>query len=95
MNRFIRDVRSHGKWAKGRLAYGIFPEQPAAISGAWTGDDTFTAKICFYETPFCVTMALKFSDSGQQILCDTTSNVAFGPTEQPQLVGKEERVRTD
>ena len=58
-----------GKWEKGRLAYGTFPEQPAAASGAWTGDDTFTAKICFYETPFCVTMALKFS--GEQLLCDT------------------------
>ena len=77
-----------GKWEKGRLAYGTFPEQPAAASGAWTSDDTFTAKICFYETPFCVTMALKFS--GGQLLCDTSSNVGFGPTTQPQLVGKAE-----
>ena len=70
----------------------MFPEQPAAASGAWTGDDTFTAKICFYETPFCVTMSLKFS-GGQQLLFDTTSNVAFGPTKQPQLVGKLEPTR--
>jgi CubicO group peptidase (beta-lactamase class C family) len=82
-----------GKWNKGRLAYGTFLEQPAAASGAWTANDTFTAKICFYETPFCVTMALKFS--GEQVLCDTASNVAFEPTKQPQLVGKEKPVRTD
>jgi hypothetical protein len=31
---------------------------------------------------------LKFTDGGQQLLVDTTSNVAFGPTKQPQLVGK-------
>jgi hypothetical protein len=82
-----------GKWEKGRLAYGMFPEQPVAVSGAWTANDTFTVKICFYETPFCVTTALKFS--GEQVLCDSTSNVAFAATRQPQLVGKERLVRTD
>jgi hypothetical protein len=76
----------YGKWKMGRFAYGIFADQPVGASGAWTDDDTFTAKICFYETPFCVTMALKFSD--KQLLCDTSSNVAFGPTKQPQLVGE-------
>jgi CubicO group peptidase (beta-lactamase class C family) len=84
---------SSGKWDMGRLAYGMFPEQPVAASGAWTSDDTFTAKICFYETPFCVTMTLKFS--GTQLLYDTTSNVAFGPTKPPQLVGKLKPMRVD
>jgi CubicO group peptidase (beta-lactamase class C family) len=82
-----------GKWDMGRLAYGTFREQPVGASGAWTTDDTFTAKICFYETPFCVTMALKFS--GGQLLCNTSSNVAFGPTEQPQLVGELKPMRVD
>ena len=75
-----------GKWAKGRLAYGKFPEQPAAASGAWTAGDTFTAKICFYETPFCVTMTLKFS--GDQLLCDTDQTSHSGRPKQPRLVGK-------
>ena len=76
----------HGAWRKGRLALGPLPEQPAAVSGAWTGDDTFAAKICFYETPFFVKVRLKFS--GARVLLDTESNVAFGPTTQPQLVGQ-------
>ena len=50
------DRLRRGEWKKGRLAFGTFPEQPAAASGAWTGDDTFTAKICFYETPFILTL---------------------------------------
>jgi hypothetical protein len=70
------------------LAFGTLAEQPAAVSGAWTSDDTFSAKICFYETPFCTTLALKFSDG--KLLCDTASNVGFGPARQPQLVGKTE-----
>jgi hypothetical protein len=77
-----------GAWRKGRLAYGSLPEQPAAASGAWTGDDTFTAKICFFETPFIYTIRLKFS--GEKLLFDSESNVAFGPTKQPQLVGTAE-----
>jgi CubicO group peptidase (beta-lactamase class C family) len=77
-----------GTWQKGRLAYGPLPEQLAAVSGAWSADDTYAAKICFYETPFIVTLKLKFS--GDQLLFDSQSNVGFGSTKQPQLVGKAE-----
>ncbi len=77
-----------GAWRKGKVAYGTFPEQRAAVSGAWTGDDTYAAKICFYETPFTVILDLKFS--GETLTVDSRSNLAFGPTKQPQLVGKAE-----
>jgi len=75
-----------GAWRKGRVGWGPLSEQPAAASGAWTGDDTFTAKVCFYETPFIVTIGLKLS--GEQLQIDSQSNVGFGPTKQPRLVGK-------
>lgn len=75
-----------GEWRKGRLAYGQFSEQPAAVSGDWTADDTYTAKISFYETPFLLTIHLKFTED--QLLFDSESNVAFGPTQKPQLIGK-------
>ena len=75
-----------GSWKRGRIAFGPLPEQPEAASGAWTGDDTFTAKVCFFETPFIVTFRLKFA--GDELRFDTQSNVGFGPTRSPQLVGK-------
>jgi hypothetical protein len=62
------------------------PEQPAAASGAWTAADTFTAKICFYETPFIITLTMKFD--GDRLLLDSRSNVGFGATKMPQLAGK-------
>jgi len=77
-----------GGWRRGRLAYGGTPEQPSAASGAWTGDDTFAAKVCFYETPFLVTFVLKFADD--ELRFDSAANVAFGPSKQPQLVGRAE-----
>lgn len=78
-----------GDWITGRMAFADFAEQPVAASGAWTADDTYTVKLCFYETPFCLTVNLKFS--GGQLLYDCEYNVKLvGPAKQPQLVGKPE-----
>jgi CubicO group peptidase (beta-lactamase class C family) len=75
-----------GEWLKGKAAWGRLPEQPAAAAGAWTADDTFTAKICFVETPFVVTLRLKFS--GDEVRVESEMNVGFGPTKDAALVGK-------
>jgi CubicO group peptidase (beta-lactamase class C family) len=77
-----------GEWKKGRVSYGGYPEQPAAASGAWSADDTYVARIAFYQTPFALTVTLRFAD--EQLLYDSEYNVAFGPTKQPQLVGRPE-----
>ena len=71
----------NGSWQKGRLALGSFTEQPAAASGAWTADDTYTAKVCFYETPFIVTMSLTFSGDTVPL------RVAFEPGVRPHPPG--------
>lgn len=78
----------HGSWSKGKLAYWPFPEQPAAASGAWTGEDTYTARICFTETPFISSVTLKFS--GDEVTYGVETNVGFGPTKPPRLTGKAE-----
>ena len=75
-------------WHKGRAAWGRLPDQPAAASGAWTTDDTFTVKLCFRETPFVVTVRLKFV--GNELRCESESNVGFGSPKEAVLVGKTE-----
>ncbi len=76
-----------GTWTKARMAFGpLLAEQPVAASGGWTTDDTFKARLCFFETPFLITVTLKFE--GDQLLFDAQSNVGFGPTKYPRLVGK-------
>jgi hypothetical protein len=72
----------------GSLAWGRLPEQPVAASGAWTANDTFTAKLCLYETPYIVTIRLKFS--GEELQCNSEANVGFGPTKEPPLTGRAE-----
>ncbi|MDB5353465.1 MAG: dap [Planctomycetota bacterium] len=74
-----------GSWQNGRAAWGSLPAQPASASYAWTGDDTFAAKLCFYETPFTITLRLRFS--GDDVLYDSRQNVGFEATRQPELKG--------
>jgi hypothetical protein len=75
-----------GEWRKGRLAYGAQPEQPVAASGAWTSSDTYTARIAFYETPFVLTLTLRFR--GDEVSYDSEYNVAFAWSKKPNgLVG--------
>ncbi len=81
-----RIVCGHGAWQKGRAAWSQFPEQPVAVRGAWTEDDTFVAKLCFYETPFTSTVRLKYS--GGELRYKSEANVGIGPLKQPQLVGR-------
>jgi CubicO group peptidase (beta-lactamase class C family) len=83
-----RIASGHRAWEKGRMAFGAFTNQPVAVAGAWTADDTYTAKFCFHETPTSVTANLKFS--GDQLIFDAEYNVVFGPTKLPQLVGRSE-----
>jgi CubicO group peptidase (beta-lactamase class C family) len=75
-----------GAWKKGRVAFGRTPLQPAAVSGAWTANDTYTAKVCLYETPYVITVRLDFSE--EKLRLDSTWNVAFGPTKPGQLLGE-------
>jgi CubicO group peptidase (beta-lactamase class C family) len=81
-----RIVCGNGEWKKGRLSFGALPEQPAAVCGAWTADDTYTAKISLYETPYLITIVLNFSKD--QLRVDSMWNVSFGPTKKGQLIGE-------
>ena len=77
-----------GSWKKSRAAYANLAEQPMAATGAWTGDDTFAARICATETPFIYKISFKFA--GDEVRYQFESNVALAPTRQPPLVGKAE-----
>ena len=71
-------------------AGGLGPAARAAGGGrrGVDADDTFTAKVCFTETPFVVTVRLKFT--GDEVRLESEANVGFGPTKDAALVGKAE-----
>lgn len=78
-----RIVCPRGSWQKARAALANFADQPAATCGAWTADDTFTAKVCFYETPFLLTLRLRIE--GDRLSLEGETNVGFGASRQPTL----------
>jgi hypothetical protein len=61
-------------------------DQLVGASGAWTADDTYAAKLCFYETPFCAAMGFQFS--GDELRLDVEYNVGRAPLKRPQLTGR-------
>ncbi len=75
-------------WARGKapltqaLLGGTEPAR-VATRGAWEADDTYTLKLCFYETPYIETLTWKFS--GDQVTLTRQMNVGFGPTARPAL----------
>jgi len=73
-------------WTKGKVTWSGWPETPAATCGAWTANDTFTARVCFYETPFVSTIRVKFS--GDEVRISSETNVGFRSTQEAELVGK-------
>src|ERR1700752_882651 len=80
-------------WTNGRglFANGLdralsVPANPlVAVSGAWTGESTFTIKLDLSETPYYSTLNFKFD--GDRLLFDSEHNVFFGSTKLPQLIG--------
>lgn len=74
-------------WVKGMAPYG--PNRTpgkVAARGAWTTDDTYVMRLCFYETPFVQTVVCKFD--GDEITIDRKQNVSFGPTNLPSWKGR-------
>jgi CubicO group peptidase (beta-lactamase class C family) len=76
-------------WRRGDTLLTLGIPEKVAGTGAWTSDDTFTAKLAAYETPFVQTLALQFK--GDELVVDTEYNVAFGERKRPRLVGKLEK----
>lgn len=75
-----------GTWVETTTLFGATVPAPVAASGAWTADDTFTLTLCYFETPFIVSLACQFA--GDELRLDYKVNASFGPTERPRLAGK-------
>lgn len=77
----------YGEWKKGATGFPAFGPafHSSMTSGAWTGDDTFTLKVCFNETPFIPTITCRFADDTMTM--EISGSMGFGPKERPALVG--------
>jgi CubicO group peptidase (beta-lactamase class C family) len=85
---------ANGRWSRGeamlrrgreRLVGGVAATKVAA-SGAWLDGQTYGVELCWYRTPFRLTLTCRFADD--RLLIDQTANVSFGPVEMPRLEGR-------
>jgi CubicO group peptidase (beta-lactamase class C family) len=81
-----RLIAGTGRWIEGETDLENEVPRRTAGFGFWSTADTYTLKLCLYETPFCPTLTLHFA--GDDLTWDFRTNVAFGPTERPQLVAR-------
>ena len=72
-------------WKIGRGPFGNRPEEALGASAAWRSEDTFSAKVCAFETPFYQTITLRFE--GNNVVREVQQNTGFGATKQPPLTG--------
>jgi CubicO group peptidase (beta-lactamase class C family) len=88
-------VCGQGAWVKGKvspgaradLLAGMVPGAPIlmAATGAWTSEDTFTARVCRFATPLMTTYDLRFS--GDTLVLEMEDNVGLEGTPRTRLVG--------
>jgi CubicO group peptidase (beta-lactamase class C family) len=81
------------EWTTGRAPLlggplAQFSDEPTAGTFAWSDDETCVVRLCAYETPYHTTLTLRFD--GDQVKLDSETNVGFGPTKRPQLIGRAE-----
>jgi CubicO group peptidase (beta-lactamase class C family) len=76
----------YGTWLKGQTdLLGRGGELPVVASGAWTSEDVYELRMCFYESEYCPTFTFHFSKDELQLQVE--GNVSFGPTSFPPMTG--------
>ncbi|HWQ15340.1 MAG TPA: serine hydrolase [Roseiflexaceae bacterium] len=75
-----------GAWAAGETTLDSSGPRPVAASGAWTGENSYAIRLCFYETPFCPTLTCRFEEG--ELRLTFQANVSFGPPRRLELVGR-------
>mgnify|MGYP003607737020 CR=1 FL=1 len=85
----------YGRWAAGELTFEksltaplltTHGRQPVAASGAWLAPDLYQAVVYFRETPYRLTLTLRFKDD--RLYLDLEYNVMFGPKKKWSLIGR-------
>lgn len=76
----------HGAWRPGTASWGAYANEPSAACAAWTAEDTLVVKLCLTETPFVITLTLKFS--GSELSLSAEQNVGFGGTKKIAIFGR-------
>jgi CubicO group peptidase (beta-lactamase class C family) len=89
----VRDERGEhsmkiggGRWLKGTTDARGRDEEPVAAAGAWTAEDTYELRICYYEAVFCPVFRFRYTNRGLRL--EVEPNVSWGATTPMMITGR-------
>ena len=75
----------YGSWKEGILKAPPWESDKMRASGAWTSENSFTARLVYIETPYRIDFTFRFE--GDRVYMDTKQNVSSGGSGFRTLVG--------
>jgi CubicO group peptidase (beta-lactamase class C family) len=75
-----------GRWLKGTTDARGHSDEPVAAGGAWTAEDTYEMRVCYYEAVFCP--VLSFLYTSDELRLEIEPNVSWGPTTPMTITGR-------
>jgi len=89
----VRDERGehpmlvgHGKWLKGTTDMRAHGDEPVAACGAWTAEDTYEVRVCYYEAVFCPVFCFRYT--GGELQLEAEPNVSWDQTTITTITGR-------
>ncbi|GHO60284.1 serine hydrolase domain-containing protein [Ktedonobacter robiniae] len=89
----VRDERGehsmqvgYATWLKGTTDMRGHGDEPVAACGAWTAEDTYEVRICYYEGVFCPVFRFHYTSGELQL--EVEPNASWGPTTVTTITGR-------
>ena len=60
--------------------------EPVAASGAWTAENSYEVRVCYYESEFC--LLFRFHYRGDELQLEVEPNVFWGLTTVRTIIGR-------
>ena len=77
---------SYETWLKGTTSVRGYEDEPVAACGAWTTEDTYEVRTCYYESVFCP--VIRFHYTSGELQLEVEPNVSWGPTTASTITGR-------
>jgi CubicO group peptidase (beta-lactamase class C family) len=75
-----------GTWLKGTTDARGRDDEPVAAGGAWTAEDTYEARVCYYEAVFCPVFRFRYTNN--ELRLEVEPNVSWGSTMPTTIRGR-------
>jgi CubicO group peptidase (beta-lactamase class C family) len=76
----------YATWLKGITDRRGHGDEPVAACGAWTAEDIYEVRVCYYEGEFCP--VFRFHYTGSEVQLEVEPNVSWDPTTVTTITGR-------